>query len=136
MCRHYLVVPAVAQLKVQQHVLPHPDMDIQVQLNRDTRVVLRVPDYFTAAVAEQDKQDKMDPLLLQELAETGHLFPGHLLRMVQLVLLQADILVAVAVQAAWAVSVIQTPAPAVKVVVVARCSLEMLTLGAVEVAEI
>jgi hydrogenase maturation factor len=84
------VALAVAQVKVQQAVLLHLGMVIQVQLNRDIRVVLRVPDYFTAAVAEQDKQDKMDPLLLQELAETGHLFPGHLLRMVQLVQHQDD----------------------------------------------
>jgi hypothetical protein len=129
MCRHYLVVPAVAQLKVQQHVLPHQDMDIQAQLNKGIRVVLQDLDYITAAVVAQDKQDKMDPFLLREQAETGHLFPGHLLRMVQLVQHQDDGLrVEVVQEVCQALVILRVAMAAQAVVVQVKDNLDLLGL--------
>ena len=82
-----------AQVKVQQLVLLHQDMDIQVRLNKDIPVVPRGLDCFTVAVVAQGRKGRMEAHLLQERAEWGHLFPGHLLYMEQLVLDLADILV-------------------------------------------
>jgi hypothetical protein len=99
MSRDYLVVLAVAQLKVQQELLPHPDMDIQARLNKGIRVVLQGLSYISAVAVARDKQDKMETSLLQGQVEQGHLFPGHLLRMVDPALHLADILVVAVGQA-------------------------------------
>jgi RNase P/RNase MRP subunit p29 len=142
MSRDCLVVLAVAQHKVQQHVLPHQDMDIQAQLNKGIRVVLQGLDYGMAAVEAQDKQDKMDPLLLRERAETGHLFPGHLLRMVQLVQHQDDGLrVEVVQEVCQALVILQVAQVAQVAVAQVKDNLDlmdsqvMLILAAVVVAE-
>jgi hypothetical protein len=137
-----MVVPVAAQAKVQQVVLLHQDMDIQVRLNKDIPVVPRGLDCITVAVVAQGRKGRMEAYLLQERAEWGHLFPGYLQRMGWQVQRPVDGLRAAAAQAVCKILAILQAAQVAQVeVVLGKDNLDQLgsqvmLIPAVEVVEL